>query len=66
MSKPSFGVDLARLQEHCKLLINQPLTEFQEKHNITITSIDIDFIDLSSRVEQIRQIRNFKITIIPK
>lgn len=42
MSNPTFEKQLKTLQKHCKLLLNQPIIEFQEKNNVLIDKIEVE------------------------
>jgi hypothetical protein len=62
MSEPTFENAFSNLQKHLRLLINQPIVEFQEKHGVKIRDVDIDLIDVSN-VEGKKQVLVSKVII---
>lgn len=64
MSEVSFINSKKQLETHIRRLISMPIEEFQRVFEVTITSVDIEFIDVSTKTEQpINIINKIKITI---
>lgn len=61
MSYPDGGELKQRLENHIKLLIDQPIREFQENTRSTIYSIEIR---LSKEITEVKHIETVKLYII--
>ncbi len=52
MSNPSFDNDKAKLNEHLRFLIAQPIRDFQERNKVKIEKVDICLLEGS--VEKVK------------
>ena len=61
MSEPSFDDKKAKLENHLKLLINQPLVEFQENTGVIVFSVEVRLNKEQTEVKNIESIKLYTI-----
>ena len=61
--EPTFENAKVKLEKHLRILISQPIQEFQEQFDYFITSVNVELIDVSTVSEKLSLVKSVKITI---